>query len=139
MSTRSLTTIFVFLVLISMKLTAYSEPMSGQSPSQLSPPLEISNACIQDFTEHRVQHGENRLYVREYAGTEPPVVLMHGFPDNLHLYDRVVPYLCGRHLILFDFLGWGNRTNRNVTAIRSTIKKRNSMQLLSSLGCNNRF
>jgi haloalkane dehalogenase len=107
MSTRSLTTIFVFLFLISMKLTAYSEPISGQSPSQLSPPLEISNACIQDFTEHRVQHGEDQLYVREYAGTEPPVVLMHGFPDNLHLYDRIVPYLCGRHLILFDFLGWG--------------------------------
>jgi pimeloyl-ACP methyl ester carboxylesterase len=32
---------------------------------------------------------------------------MHGFPDNLHLYDRVVPYLCGRHVVLFDFLGWG--------------------------------
>jgi len=32
---------------------------------------------------------------------------MHGFPDNLHLYDRLVPPLGGRRLVLFDFLGWG--------------------------------
>jgi len=33
---------------------------------------------------------------------------MHGYPDNHHLYDRVVPYLRGRHVVVFDFLGWGN-------------------------------
>lgn len=33
---------------------------------------------------------------------------MHGFPDNHHLYDRVVPHLRGRHVVVFDFLGWGN-------------------------------
>jgi pimeloyl-ACP methyl ester carboxylesterase len=32
---------------------------------------------------------------------------MHGFPDNHHLYDRLVPRLRGRRLIVFDFLGWG--------------------------------
>jgi pimeloyl-ACP methyl ester carboxylesterase len=59
------------------------------------------------FGEHRVQRGPDQLYVREYPGTEPALVLMHGFPDNLHLYDRLVPQLRGRHLVLFDFLGWG--------------------------------
>jgi pimeloyl-ACP methyl ester carboxylesterase len=34
---------------------------------------------------------------------------MHGFPDNLHLYDRLVPYLSPpRRVVLFDFLGWGS-------------------------------
>ena len=34
---------------------------------------------------------------------------MHGFPDNLHLYDRLVPHLSPqRRVITFDFLGWGN-------------------------------
>jgi pimeloyl-ACP methyl ester carboxylesterase len=35
---------------------------------------------------------------------------MHGFPDNLHLYDRLVPHLSSppRRVVLFDFLGWGN-------------------------------
>src|SRR5215510_15944840 len=33
---------------------------------------------------------------------------MHGFPDNLHLYDRLIPYLSPpRRVIAFDFIGWG--------------------------------
>ena len=34
-------------------------------------------------------------------------MLMHGYPDNHHLYDRLVPHLPGRHVVVFDFLGWG--------------------------------
>ena len=34
-------------------------------------------------------------------------MLCHGFPDNHHLYDRVVPLLRGREVVTFDFLGWG--------------------------------
>jgi pimeloyl-ACP methyl ester carboxylesterase len=33
---------------------------------------------------------------------------MHGFPDNLHLYDRLLPYLAPRRIVTFDFLGWGS-------------------------------
>ncbi len=32
---------------------------------------------------------------------------MHGFPDNHRLYDRLIPHLLGRHVVTFDFLGWG--------------------------------
>ena len=33
---------------------------------------------------------------------------MHGFPDNLHLYDRLLPHLNPpRRVITFDLLGWG--------------------------------
>jgi pimeloyl-ACP methyl ester carboxylesterase len=38
---------------------------------------------------------------------------MHGFPDNLHLYDRLVPYFSGRRVVLFDFLGWGRSDKPN--------------------------
>jgi hypothetical protein len=35
-------------------------------------------------------------------------VLVHGFPDNLHLYARLVPRLNPpRRVITFDFPGWG--------------------------------
>jgi pimeloyl-ACP methyl ester carboxylesterase len=55
-----------------------------------------------------VQRNQHRIYVRDYPGEEPPLVLMHGFPDNLHLYDRLVPYLSPpRRVITFEFLGWG--------------------------------
>jgi haloalkane dehalogenase len=61
-----------------------------------------------NFTEQFVQRDQHRIYVREYAGEKPPIVLMHGFPDNLHLYDRVLPYLSpARRVVTFDFLGWG--------------------------------
>ena len=61
-----------------------------------------------DFMEEFVQRDQHRIYVRKYAGEEPPIILMHGFPDNLHLYDRVLPYLTpARRVITFDFLGWG--------------------------------
>ena len=34
-------------------------------------------------------------------------MLLHGFPDDLHLYDRLVPELAERRVVVFDFLGWG--------------------------------
>lgn len=36
-------------------------------------------------------------------------MLMHGFPDNLHIYDLLIPILvsAGRHVVAFDFLGFG--------------------------------
>src|ERR671914_2193527 len=62
-----------------------------------------------EYKEHWVPRGRHRIYAREYPGDGPAIVLMHGFPDNLHLYDRLVPHLVaqGRRVVLFDFLGWG--------------------------------
>ena len=61
------------------------------------------------FTEHHIPQGQGKLYVREYAGAGPAFVLMHGFPDNLQIYDRLIPYLAasGRRIVAFDFLGFG--------------------------------
>jgi haloalkane dehalogenase len=61
------------------------------------------------FTEHRVPRTEGSLYVRDYAGAEPAFVLMHGFPDNLHIWDDLIPHLTasGRRVVTFDFLGFG--------------------------------
>ncbi|HEY1782006.1 MAG TPA: alpha/beta fold hydrolase [Roseiarcus sp.] len=61
------------------------------------------------FSEHRIPRGEGSLYARDYAGAGPAFVLMHGFPDNLHIWDDVVPYLVasGGRVVTFDFLGFG--------------------------------
>jgi len=62
-----------------------------------------------NYTEAFVQRDQYRIYVREYPGEEPAIILMHGFPDNLHLYDRLVPCLSPpRRVVAFDFLGWGD-------------------------------
>jgi pimeloyl-ACP methyl ester carboxylesterase len=37
-------------------------------------------------------------------------VLLHGFPDNRHIYDPLIPSLvgAGRRVVAFDFLGFGD-------------------------------
>ena len=55
-----------------------------------------------------VSRGPYRLHAEVTSGVGSPVVLMHGFPDNTHLYDRLLPHLEGRRpVVRFDFLGWG--------------------------------
>jgi haloalkane dehalogenase len=44
----------------------------------------------------------------DIPGPGPAIVLLHGFPDNLHLYDEIYPLLAGkRRVVAFDFIGWG--------------------------------
>ena len=60
------------------------------------------------YQETFVERGQHRIYVRDHPGAEPTIVVMHGFPDNLHLYDRLLPHLSPpRRVVAFDFLGWG--------------------------------
>jgi haloalkane dehalogenase len=61
------------------------------------------------FIERRIPRGQGTIYARDYEGAGLPFVLMHGFPDNLQIYDRLIPYLvaAGRRVVTFDFLGYG--------------------------------
>ena len=56
-------------------------------------------SASQPYREHLVSHQGSNIYVRHYAGTGPAFVMMHGFPDNLHIYDRLIPYLRDRQCI----------------------------------------
>jgi haloalkane dehalogenase len=62
-----------------------------------------------NFAEHRVATERGVVYARDYAGSGPTFVLMHGFPDNLGIYDALVSHLvtAGRRVVTFDFLGFG--------------------------------
>jgi pimeloyl-ACP methyl ester carboxylesterase len=72
--------------------------MSSNPTSSLSP-------C----TEHRVQRDRGSLLVRDFPGNGPAYVLLHGFPDNSHIYDHLIPHLVagGRRTVAVDFLGFG--------------------------------
>ncbi len=75
--------------------------------TQFTPRPEQQNTY--SFTSHTVERGPFHLVARESRGQDPALVLMHGFPDDLHLYDRLVPFLSpSRRVITFDFLGWGS-------------------------------
>ncbi len=60
-------------------------------------------------TVHRVRTPQGELHVLDHPGAGPAFVLMHGFPDNLHIYDHLAPHLVagGRRVVAFDFLGFG--------------------------------
>lgn len=48
--------------------------------------------------------------MRDFAGSGPAFLLLHGFPDNSHIYDDLIPHLvaAGRRTIAIDFLGFGS-------------------------------
>lgn len=66
-----------------------------------------AQATTTTWREVSVPRGPHRLHAQVRAGQGTPIVLMHGLPDNLHLYDRLLPYLEHRPVVRFDFLGWG--------------------------------
>jgi haloalkane dehalogenase len=61
------------------------------------------------FLERRIPREQGALYAQDYEGSGPTFVLMHGFPDNLRIYDDLIPFLgkSGRRIVAFDFLGFG--------------------------------
>ena len=78
---------------------------AAENGKGVEPPM----ASAVPYIEHRISHDGHMIYAREYPGKEPAYVMLHGFPDNLHIFDYVVPYLtqAGRRVVVFDFLGFG--------------------------------
>jgi haloalkane dehalogenase len=77
--------------------------------------------AAQPHTERTIARADGlTLKAREFGtvhkdkGGAPTLVLMHGFPDNQHLYDLIIPPLAKNfHVVSFDFLGWGDSDKPN--------------------------
>lgn len=86
-------------------------------------------AQAQPHLQQRVARPDgSQLAVREFnpgqRGRTPTLVLMHGFPDNQHLYDALIPLLAQRHhVVSFDFLGWGG-SDKPPTAVYDVASQR---------------
>jgi len=70
---------------------------------------DTQSGSLPAFTEHRVRRDHGSLYVRDFPGSGPAFAVLHGFPDNSHIYDDVIPHLvsAGRRIVAIDFLGFG--------------------------------
>lgn len=62
--------------------------------------------------ERHIATPNGKVFVREILGNGPPIVLMHGFPDDLRIYDELLPRLAPRHAVAFDWHGYG-RSDRS--------------------------
>ena len=101
----------LFFLLVSFAMVGCSATLS---PEILKQTYEQHNQEFDKnnhYKEYQVPQGRHHLYAREFnkdqEGKAPTILLMHGFPDSLHLYDELIPYLKTNHVIAFDFLGWG--------------------------------
>ena len=65
--------------------------------------------------ERRVDTPHGSVFVRDIPGDDPPIVLMHGFPDDHRIYDKLLPLLSPRRAVVFDWLGYG-RSDRSGAA-----------------------
>ena len=98
----------LFLATVAQGMAAAALPgivLGADAPGQTNGGLSLPV-----FREHRVPRGNHTLYAREWAGSGPTYILLHGFPDNLHIYDWLAPILAaaGKHVVSFDFMGFGN-------------------------------
>jgi pimeloyl-ACP methyl ester carboxylesterase len=57
--------------------------------------------------ELQIDTPRGRTFAIEIPGDDPPVVLMHGFPDDHRIYDRLLISLPPRRTVAFDFVGYG--------------------------------
>jgi pimeloyl-ACP methyl ester carboxylesterase len=75
----------------------------------MAPKSDVSPDDAIIYEEQRVPAGLGELYVRDYPGAGPAFIMLHGFPDNLRIFEKVAPLLSrsGRRVVLFDFLGFG--------------------------------
>ncbi|MGV9676680.1 SDR family oxidoreductase [Nocardia sp. NPDC003482] len=78
----------------------------------------MTDRILAPEAERVVRSGEFELAVYEYGDpSAETVLLVHGWPDDHHLWDRVIPLLAKRfHVVAYDTRGHGRSTRTERTA-----------------------
>lgn len=58
-------------------------------------------------TNRTVRGPHGWVHLTDRPGDAPAVVLMHGFPDDSRIYDRLIPLLAPQRVVALDWLGHG--------------------------------
>jgi haloalkane dehalogenase len=85
-------------------------------------------------TEHSVTCKGDSIHVLDYPGEEPAVVLMHGFPDDHRVYDKLLPLLAPRRAVTFDWLGYGRSGRPDAGGLSSEDHGSELTTVLDALG-----
>src|SRR5262249_61630438 len=73
-----------------------------------------------------------RLHVTDQPGEGPPLVLLHGFPDDSRIYDQLVPQLTPRRVVALDWLGYGRSERAAPSRLDAGDHERNIGAVLDS-------
>lgn len=90
------------------------------------------------FAEHRIVVGGAEIHART-AGSGPPLLLLHGYPQSLWMWHRVAPVLAGRFsVVLADLRGYGRSSAPPPDQSGATYSKRamaaDQVTLMTALG-----
>jgi haloalkane dehalogenase len=80
-----------------------------------------------------VQGPDGRLHVTDHPGVEPALVLLHGFPDDSRIYDRLAPLLVPSRVVALDWLGYGRSERTRPGSFDDTHHQRELDAVLDSL------
>jgi haloalkane dehalogenase len=81
-----------------------------------------------------VTHAGGALHVVDHGGARPAIVAMHGFPDDLRICERLVPFLRPQRVVTFDWLGYGRSSRRDPGSFAATDRQRDLSAVLDELG-----
>src|SRR5262245_8798152 len=84
-------------------------------------------------TDRTVQGPNGWVHVADRPGAGPPVVLLHGFPDDSHIYDRLIPLLAPRRVVALDWLGYGRSERATPSPWDATDHQRTLRAVLDQL------
>lgn len=90
---------------------------------------DMSSIC----RERSVTHDGGRLYVRDYPGLSPAIVALHGFPDDSHIYNRMIGRLAPQRVVAFDWVGYGRSTRRDSKQFSAPDRQRELLAVLDGL------
>ncbi len=96
-------------------------------------------ATLDDFRVDEIDVGETTIFVRS-AGTGPPVLLLHGFPQTHLMWRAVAPVLARRcFVVCADLRGYGRSSRPPSAPDHAPYAKRTMAQdmvrLMARLGC----
>jgi pimeloyl-ACP methyl ester carboxylesterase len=77
-------------------------------PAASAPQRALTSRARDWLHRGRLQQIDGRqIFVRELPAAGPPLLFLHGYPSSSYDWRRVFDLLGDRHLIAFDFLGFG--------------------------------
>ncbi|MFF4733733.1 alpha/beta fold hydrolase [Streptomyces mirabilis] len=87
-----------------------------------------------DYQSKSVETPYGRLHVRDTGGDDLPIVVMHGFPDDSRIYDRLVPLLSPRRVVAIDFSGFGKSDRGPYVTLQPGQREAELSAVLAALG-----
>ncbi len=81
----------------------------------------------------RISTRYGRVAAHDHDGHGAPIVLLHGFPDDSRIHDRIVPLLYRHRVVTIDFVGYGASERTQSSLVRPGQRVDEAVAVLEAL------